>query len=89
MSNSKKTTVPFQENTNELQRESTAESGKSRLSGPLIFWIVFWPSFLLALLLNAVRIHYDISDERGLIVAFAIYIPVSTWGIFLALKKLH
>ncbi len=60
-----------------------------QLKGKLIFWIVFWPSFLLAVLLNEIRVRYDIRDDRPLIISFGIYVPLCSLGIVLAVKKLR
>jgi hypothetical protein len=52
----------------------------------LLVWIIFWPSFLLSFLLNAIRSHYNIQDDRFLIISFAIFIPFSAIGIMLPVK---
>jgi hypothetical protein len=58
------------------------------MNSKLIFWIVFWPGFLLALLLDGVRIDCGIQDSRLLMLAFGLYILLCGLRILLAVKRL-
>lgn len=57
-----------------------------KLNKWLLFWVIFWPSFLLSVLLNYLRVHYRISDERPLIIGFAIYTAVCGFGLVSGIK---
>jgi hypothetical protein len=59
----------------------------SNMKGLLIFWLVFWPGFLMVLLLNQVAVHYHIIETRFLMLGGGIYIALCGGGLMLSLRK--
>jgi hypothetical protein len=51
-----------------------------------MFWFVFWPNFLLSLLLNGIRIRYSIQPDFPLIICFAVYTCLCSLGLILAVQ---
>ncbi|MDB6067012.1 MAG: hypothetical protein JWR26_3220 [Pedosphaera sp.] len=54
----------------------------------LLFWVIFWPSFLASLLLNTVKSHYHLPDDAFLIIGFGAFVALSGLGLIPAIKRL-
>ena len=87
MSSSNTTTEHCRQSTSSQDKQRKAI--KPRLPASLVLWIAFWPSFLLSILLNELRIRFKIEDEWALIASFTIYVPLCTLGILMAVRRLR
>jgi hypothetical protein len=56
------------------------------LSPRLVFWLIFWPNFLVVILLKDIIRHYRIEDETRIIVEFTIFLVLSSLGLLLPIR---